>query len=313
MHIRKVLILAGLAVLLLSQFSSARAAELRYIRIGEHKDFTRIVFEFRGSALFENPVITDKGKFSMVFSDTTTTLPRLIPGETTKRIKTIEFINNEAHLIANIALSFPYFKIKSFSLSDPMRVVLDINRLDKPPEGIVRKEPLSRGSHSRPLVETQEKEQEISNAPALMQKKGIAAVASTGADRKPDDVTNKNPSGKVAPKTVQQTPQQVMPQVGGTSGKGVQEPTVQETAPVALPEGGQPPLFSSFRNLQTYLLLALTVFSLIIIALLFFIVFGKKQKLNQTKSTLGMDWATQERMEELDTQIEDELKKIGQP
>ncbi len=314
MRIRKVHILSGLAILLLSQFGSARAAELRYIRIGEHKGFTRIVFEFRGSALFENPVIANKGKFSVVFPDTTTTLPRQILGETTKRVKAIEFIKKKASLVANVVLSFPYFKIKSFSLSDPTRVILDINRSDKPPKNIVRKEPLSNGSPLRPLVETQEKGERISNAPAaLMQKKGTATVESTKAARKPDDVTNKHPSEKAVLKTAQQTPQQVAPQVGGgTSGKGVQKPTVQETAPVALSEEGQTSLVSSFRNLQMYLLLALTVFSLTIVALLFFIVFGKKQKLDQTKSTEGMDWATQESMAEIDTQIEDELKKIGQ-
>ena len=313
MRIRKVLILSGLAILLLSQFGSARAAELRYIRIGEHKGFTRIVFEFRGSALFENPVIADKGKFSVVFTDTTTTLPRQILGETTKRVKGIEFVKKEASLVANVALSFPYFKIKSFSLSDPTRVILDINRSDKPPKSIMRKEPPSKGSLSRPLVETQEKGERISNAPAaLMQKKGTATVESTKAARKPDDVTNKHPSEKAVLKTAQQTPQQVAPQVGGTSEKGVQKPMVQETAPVALSEEGQTALVSSFRNFQMYLLLALTVFSLTIVALLFFMVFGKKQKLDQTKSTLGMDWATEESMAEIDTQIEDELKKIGQ-
>ena len=312
MHKRKILILAGLAVLLLSQFGSAEAAELRYIRIGEHKGFTRIVFEFRGSALFENPVIAEKGKFSVIFSDATTTLPRQILGETTKRVKAVGFTNKGTSLVADIVLSFPYFKIKSFPLSDPMRVVLDIKRLDKPPEGIVRKKPQSKGSSAQPLVETQEKGEAISNTPALMQKKDIAIVEPTKDAGNPDDATNKHPSGKATQKTAHQTPQQVVLKEEVISGEEAQKPTAQETVPEILPEEGQPPFFSGFRNLQTSLLLALTLLSFTIVMLLLFVVFGKKQKVDQTKSTLGMDWATQERMAEIDTQIEDELKKIGQ-
>lgn len=62
--------------------ATAMAADLKYIRIGEHKDFTRIVFEFRGTVSFKKPEVKGKGNVAVVFLNTKTTLPKKIVSET---------------------------------------------------------------------------------------------------------------------------------------------------------------------------------------------------------------------------------------
>ena len=116
------LILIGAAIVFFLRLGSAEAAKLRYIRIGEHETFTRIVFEFPGPVRFKDPVIKGKGKLYVVFLDTTTALPQQIPCETTKQVDSIEFVQQESHLTANVVFSFPYFRLKSFSLSKPVNL-----------------------------------------------------------------------------------------------------------------------------------------------------------------------------------------------
>ncbi len=110
------------------QVIPAEAAQLRHIRIGEHKTFTRIVFEFDGHVRFQEPVIKGKGKFSLVFFDSATTeaLPFQKFHERTRRVGAVELIQRGPHLTASVTLPSPDFKLNFFSLFSPDRVVLDI-------------------------------------------------------------------------------------------------------------------------------------------------------------------------------------------
>ena len=107
----------------------AQAANLKYVRVGEHGSFTRVVFEFQGTVRSTAPIITGKGKFNVMFFDMTTALPRQPLNKTTKGIQFIELIQEESHLTANITLSFPHFKLKTFSLSNPDRFIIDAYRM----------------------------------------------------------------------------------------------------------------------------------------------------------------------------------------
>jgi len=115
------------AVLLVLQAAETRAAILKYVRTAKHPNFTRIAFEFQKPAQFKEPVIDGEGKFTVVFPGSTTVLPQQILYKKTRirPVRSIEFIQKGAFLTAGITLSFPYFKLKSFSLSGPDRVVID--------------------------------------------------------------------------------------------------------------------------------------------------------------------------------------------
>jgi hypothetical protein len=112
----------------------AQAANLKYIRAGEHGSFTRVVFEFQGMVRSTAPTIIGRGKFYVIFFDMTTTLPRQTLNKTTKGIQSVELIQKESRLTANITLSFPHFKLKTFSLSNPYRFIIDAYRMSSPPK-----------------------------------------------------------------------------------------------------------------------------------------------------------------------------------
>ena len=112
----------------------AQAASLNYVRAGEHGSFTRVVFEFQGTVRSTAPTITGRGKFHVIFFDMTTALSRQTLNKTTKGIQSVELIPEESRLTANITLSFPYFKLKTFSLSNPDRFIIDAYRMSSPPK-----------------------------------------------------------------------------------------------------------------------------------------------------------------------------------
>jgi hypothetical protein len=100
---------------------------LSSVRTGEHENFTRIVFEFQNGVKFKDPKIKDKGKFSVLFLDSSTDLPPLTVywTDSFQKVQSVEFIKNKSNLTANVKLTFPYFLFKAFSLSSPDRVVVD--------------------------------------------------------------------------------------------------------------------------------------------------------------------------------------------
>ena len=112
----------------------AQAANLKYVRAGEHGSFTRVVFEFQGMVQSTAPTIIGRGNFYVIFFDMTTALPRQTLNKTTKGIQSVELIQEDSRLTANITLSFPYFKLKTFSLSNPDRFIIDAYRMSSPPK-----------------------------------------------------------------------------------------------------------------------------------------------------------------------------------
>ena len=112
----------------------AQAANLKYVRAGEHGSFTRVVFEFQGMVRSTAPTIIGRGKFHVIFFDMTTALPHQTLNKTTKGIQSVELVQEDSRLTANITLSFPYFKLKTFSLSNPDRFIIDAYRMSSPPK-----------------------------------------------------------------------------------------------------------------------------------------------------------------------------------
>jgi hypothetical protein len=136
-------------------FGWAQAADLIHARAGEHGAFSRVVFEFQDVVRSKGPIITGRGKFYVTFLDSTTALPRRALNKTTKGVQSVKLIQKESHLIANIKLSFPYFRLKTFSLQNPDRVVIDAYRMSLPPKKIVPEESLHAeptATHAKPTA-----------------------------------------------------------------------------------------------------------------------------------------------------------------
>lgn len=142
---KSALILIVAVILWWLPFGWAQAADLKYVRAGEHGSFTRVVFEFQGKVRSTAPTIIGRGNFSVIFFDMTTALPRQTLNKTTKGIQSLELIQEESRLTANITLAFPYFKLKTFSLSNPDRFIIDAYRMSSPPKTSELEESLQAG------------------------------------------------------------------------------------------------------------------------------------------------------------------------
>ncbi len=124
--VRRALLIVAPFFVVFFQIGASEAATLRHVRIGTHETFTRIVFEFQGSVEFDSPLKRDAKGISVVFLNTSTALPKRIPCETTKDIESIQFFQKDSHLATHIDVLMPHFELKSFSLSGPERIVLDV-------------------------------------------------------------------------------------------------------------------------------------------------------------------------------------------
>ncbi|MEW5909952.1 MAG: hypothetical protein AB1659_09155 [Thermodesulfobacteriota bacterium] len=129
--IRRTAFFAGISLFFLN-ITPVDAATLTYVRIGVHKEFTRIVFELNKQALCEEPVEQSPGTCSIKLLNTKTDLNSTIPGQPKAKVKAIDLIKDESDLIAVIRLTYSQFEANSFILPNPYRIVLDIRPGQKP-------------------------------------------------------------------------------------------------------------------------------------------------------------------------------------
>lgn len=172
MKLRSILYVA--AILLLARYECVMAADLSIVRTGKHENFTRIVFEFKNAVQFNSPEIKGKGRFSLVFLNSTTKLPRLTLYKTgkTQLVNSVEFVRQKSNLTAIVRLTFPYFILKSYPLSSPDRIVVDAYWMSSPPEKSEQKASLPDKPVAK-LLQTPEKK-EIKN---IVQKTSEKAAA----------------------------------------------------------------------------------------------------------------------------------------
>lgn len=194
--------LIAAVVFTLSQLGWAHAANLREVRTGKHEKFTRVVFDFQENVLFESPEIKEKGTFSVVFLDSSTTLPRLTLFKTgpIQLVRSLEFVRQKSNLVANVRLAFPYFILKSFPLSGPNRVVVDAYPVSSPPEKPLKKEVL----REKPSIETPavpEKE-EPKNAVQNVLEKTAGSPSTPPSEVEKSGLKETRASEKVVSKTV---------------------------------------------------------------------------------------------------------------
>jgi hypothetical protein len=140
-------------VVLCCAVASSDAAVLRDVRIGEHDDFTRVVFEFDDVTRYSKPALKDKGTLSVVFfeSSAPAVLSHRRLQERTRRLDTLKFEPRGSSLATTVTVASRYFKVKTFSLFGPFRVVFDVYWLSAPPPdgAVVEATPLQTGEPVR--------------------------------------------------------------------------------------------------------------------------------------------------------------------
>jgi hypothetical protein len=242
----------------------------------------------------------------VVFENTTTALPTQITAETSKRIDSISFTQEKSQLVANIDVSFSYFDIKSFSISKPDRVVLDVTPLNKPPDGVVFEDRLERAPVPEPLEATPA-------TPAVEPGAEVIKTRSTPVQTTSDE----------APKAVEQ-PKATEPTQPLPPSQAVSSQEVAKAVPVAVKEPPRPkktekdmpratqvaPSTPAETGLQTILLVVLLVLSTVIVGLLALIVFRKRQVVGKRDDLLEMTDEREDSLAAIDDKLRRELRKI---
>lgn len=282
------LILIAAVVFTLSQPVWAKAANLKDVRTGKHEKFTRIVFEFKDNVLFENPEIKGKGNFSVIFLDSSTTLPRLTLFKTgpIQLVQSIEFVQQKSNLIANVRLSFPYFILKSFPLSGPNRIVIDAYQVSSTPEKSESNESLL----EKPLTETSTtpEEKELKNAPQIVLEKEDGSQTITPSGVETSELKETQPSEKVfSSKVANQMPEKHIGSPSSDSGSGMT---------------------------QIYLLAVLNVLTTVIVVLMIFTLLKKKHTIDYGHLFEIMEFikTSDENIETIDAQLKNAFKEYDE-
>jgi len=286
MKLRIMLIVA--VVFTLSQLGWAQAANLRDVRTGKHEKFTRVVFEFQDNVLFESPEIKGKGKFSVVFLDSSTTLPRLTLLKTgpVQPVHSIEFVRKKSNLIANVRLSFPYFILKTFPLSGPNRIVVDAYQVSSPPKKSEQKESLP----EKPLTETPKapEEKKLKNAPQKVLGKVAGSPSITPSGTEKSGLNQTQPLEKVlSSKVSNQIPEKSV---------------------------GSPSSANGNAMTQIYLLAVLNVLTSVIVVLMIFTLLKKRHMIDSVHlfEIMAFIKKSDESIETIDAQLKNAFKEYDE-
>lgn len=272
----------------MAQYGSARAADLRFVRTGKHENFTRVVFEFQNKVQFKSPEITGKGQFSLVFLDASTNLPRQTVYKTgpLQLVHSVEFARKKSNLTASVRLAFPYFILKSYSLPGPDRIVVDAYWMSSPSEEPEQKESVAETSFSEGTPTTKNNESKNTPQNALVK----------------DD-----PKEPTIPLSTQESAQKNTPGAQNTFSNKIsnQMPEIKT---------GPSPSLKHNYTAQTYLLVALNVFTGCIVVLLFFFLFKRRHMIEFDHVVEIMDFIkkSDESIATIDAQIKSAFKKYDQ-
>ena len=105
----------------------AEAAVLREIRMGNHGDYVRVVFEFSGKIQYEVSQNTTAGSASIRFLDTTSALSEKPITSVLDCVDSVTAFQDGSHLVANILFEPKGARLKTFTLQGPDRMVLDVS------------------------------------------------------------------------------------------------------------------------------------------------------------------------------------------
>jgi hypothetical protein len=118
-----------------------KAAVLKEVRMGNHGDFIRVVFEFSAQVQYELSEKTDAGSVSIQFLHTTSELKGTPVSDKLDCIDTVSALQDGSHIVTNISFDRKKVKLNPFTIQNPDRVVLDVFCDVEPVAAIVLPEP----------------------------------------------------------------------------------------------------------------------------------------------------------------------------
>lgn len=112
--------------------SHAADALLTDIRMGKHKDFSRIVFEFQNDAPYHITPDHGSGRISIAFKGAATDIPAsAVTADADDCIHALGMSPQDNDLLIDVTVSSARFQINPFALKEPFRLVVDITCLEE--------------------------------------------------------------------------------------------------------------------------------------------------------------------------------------
>jgi hypothetical protein len=153
----------------------AKTAVLKDVRMGNHGDFIRVVFEFSGQVQYELSEKTDGGIVSIQFLHTTSELKGSPVSEKLDCIDTVSALQDGSHIVTNISFARKRVKLNPFTIQNPYRVVLDVFCDVEPVAAIALPEPQKKSSAPVTLTEPSQKKP-VATRPLVVKQTHVSKV-----------------------------------------------------------------------------------------------------------------------------------------
>ena len=105
---------------------TAEAATLNELRIGNHGDYIRIVFELSDQAQYQLNQDTDANKISVRFLKTNTTISENLKKVQVSCLEEINTLQQDDQIVAHLHFNSRWHRLDPFPLREPDRIVLDV-------------------------------------------------------------------------------------------------------------------------------------------------------------------------------------------
>ncbi len=288
-------------LMLLFNLAHVQAAQLTHVRVGVHPRYTRIVFEINGEAIIEGPVQQGPKRYSLKLISTQNALKSTLPSYTKANVDSIDLIHDGEDLIVHIRMEFPYFKIRSFFLPSPQRIVLDIYQVSDSSVKVENQKIPSDGQESNPIID-----------PGVTDQPTVVALSAPELAKKTNHLLE---SPVLPPKTssLSASETSLKPEVNPSP---KQQRSVQGMSEKSDVDPADKRLGSSFLQSETALQIYLVVvlfFSVLALSLLFFLVFKKESHpMRENFQTTGSEYKLEKTLEMIDKRINNKLHQLFQ-
>jgi hypothetical protein len=311
----------ALLIPILWMAENASAAKLREVRTGKKSGFTRLVFQFEAPTRYQVQDKTAPSQFSITFLEATS-------GVSQKNQKYVDPVTNIAinqdgsRLKTVVALSIPHFRLKTFTLTEPHRVVVDLYpaaaaesyvRLNKlvvkasaeggatpkapPPAPIKEPEPPAR--KLEPLTKEPEPLAKKPEPPAVVDSQ-LSVLESKPEVLEPVEVSREPAPALSIEKASKDNSQPATP------------PVPPSSRPMASKDSSaNKPTSSAFGTFQRNLIIVLAAISIVILALIGFLLLQKKNSAEKSRPVESVQElkTTADIMASIDARIKQKFKQ----
>jgi hypothetical protein len=295
-----------LLILFIWMAGSASAAKLQEIRTGKKSGFTRLVFQFEAPSRFQVKEQVAANQLAFVFFETTSGLlgTNQNPSDT---VKTIAVQQNGPDLDVVVVLSAPGYRLKTFTLTEPHRVVFDLYPVAAEASLVVLNKLVVKASveEGKAIDAPPPPAEDLKPAPAEP-KPAPAEEAPIAAREAPPPAPEPEPEA-IAP--VKVTPATGTPEKKTQAATVPAQPTGALAGDQTRPESK--PLSAAFGNFQRNLIVVLGGISIIILALVGFLLLQKRSNAEKTQPfETGQELkTTADIMASIDARIREKFKQ----